>query len=379
MLLLTRRDIDRILDEVGIDRIMADLIDRLGDSFRRVYCGSAQLSPARGGFDRKDPVRGVIEWMPHREAGCGTTIKVVSYSPANTEKFGLPTITACIARFDDCTGHTTAIAEGGIITALRTGAASALASRALAYPESRVVGIVGCGAQAVTQLHGLSLLFPLNTVLAWDTNPVHLASFAKRTAFTGLKVVHAEPGEIVGAADIIVTATSVEVGAGPVIPDGAIRQHLHINAIGSDVIGKTELPRALLDRALVATDHPEQALREGESQVLDRQQLGPTLSEICADPRAVEEARLRLTVFDSTGVAMEDHVAFDLFVELAGQLGIGSQVTIESAVIDTLNPYAAVRHRNAQPTLPTRPHSASDMPHSHSWSRPAPRATRNPT
>ncbi|MGY3518666.1 MULTISPECIES: ornithine cyclodeaminase family protein [Micromonospora] len=340
MLILTQRHIGRIMDEVGVDALLTELISRLGDKFVEVHKGVAELSPARGAFEREGPAPGVIEWMPHRERNDSTTIKVVSYTPSNGDDHGLPTITACVARFDDRTGRTTVVADGAALTALRTGAASALASRALAHPDSRTVGLIGCGAQAVTQLHALSLVFPIDTVLAWDVDPAHLASFGRRAGFTGLAVTAASPDEVARSADILVTATSVGIGAGPVFPDAALREHLHVNAVGSDIVGKVELPRTLVDRALVCPDHPEQATREGESQVLDPRRLGPSLSEICADPGIVADARHGQTIFDSTGIALEDHVALDLFVEWAAQLGVGTEVDFSDEPTDVLNPYA---------------------------------------
>lgn len=345
MLILTHADVAQIMNHVGIDAFVRALTDRLDEGFRRVHVETAMLSPARGGFDRPEPVRGVIEWMPHREPGASTTVKLVSYSPNNPGESGLPTISACLTRFDDRTGHTTVVADGTLLTALRTGAASALASRALAHPESRAVGVIGCGVQAVAQVHALSLVFPLDTVLAWDTDSGNLASFRERIAFTGLNVMPMRPDEMLSTADIMVTATSVAVGKGPVVEDGPTRPHLHINAVGSDVAGKTELPRSLVDRALVCPDHPEQAAREGECQVLDPKRIGPPLSAICADPAAIaHDARHRLTIFDSTGVAMEDHIALDLLLALAGDRGLGTEIDLENKrVADTANPYTRVK------------------------------------
>ncbi|MFC8848858.1 MULTISPECIES: ornithine cyclodeaminase family protein [unclassified Micromonospora] len=331
------------MDEVGVDALLNELIARLGEKFTEVHKGVAELSPARGAFEREGPAPGVIEWMPHRERGESTTIKVVSYSPSNVDDHGLPTITACVARFDDRTGRTMVVADGAALTALRTGAASALASRALAHPDSRTVGLIGCGAQAVTQLHALSLTFPIDTVLAWDVDPAHLASLGRRVEFTGLAVTAARPEEVARSADILVTATSVGIGAGPVFPDSALREHLHVNAVGSDVVGKVELPRTLVDRALVCPDHPEQAAREGESQILDPRRLGPALSELCADAGIVAQARYGPTVFDSTGIALEDHVALDLLVELAAHVGVGTEIDFEDELTDVLNPYAVRR------------------------------------
>lgn len=345
-LLLRQPDITRLLQSYGRDALMRRTIDRLATGLATVHSGGAALSPLRDGFVRPHPVPGVLEWMPHRDPGHAITLKTVAYSPANRRRYGLPTILGTVARYDDTTGRLLALVDGVFLTALRTGAASALASRALALPDSRTVGVIGTGAQAVTQLHALSLTFPLTTVLAWDTDPEHLASFAHRVGFLGLDVRPASPERIAAEADLVVTATSVPAGAGPVLPDVPTREHLHVNAVGADLVGKTELPPGLLRRALVCPDHPEQALREGECQQLGPERLGPSLSALCADPGRLATARGRLTVFDSTGFALEDHLTLDVLVEAAAAVGVGVRMPLELHPEDALDPYAP-SHRAA--------------------------------
>ncbi|WP_144122740.1 ornithine cyclodeaminase family protein [Catellatospora sichuanensis] len=316
------------------------MIERLREGLGRVHAEGRQLSPLRDGFVRTGPVPGIIEWMPHHDSGDSITIKTVAYSPANPDRFGLPTIVGTVARFDDVTGRLIALSDGVVLTAIRTGAVSAIASAALAHPDSRTVGLIGAGAQSITQLHGLTLTLPIETVLVWDTDPERLASFATRAAFLGLDVRCASPEEIAVGADVITTATSVGIGGGPVLPDRGLREHLHVNAVGSDLVGKTELPKSLLHRALVCPDHPEQALREGECQQLSRDQLGPALGALCADPASVAHARNSLTVFDSTGFALEDHIALDVFLEIATAIGAGTSVSLEYQPMDAVDPYS---------------------------------------
>lgn len=339
-MLLTAEDMRLIVDKIGRDHVMRRIIEQLTADLRRSFEGAPFASPSRAGFERDIPARGVLEWMPHRRAGDSATVKLISYSPANPDEFCLPTILGTIARIDDLTGRTTVLADALLLTALRTGAASAIASRVLASPESHVVGVVGTGAQAVTQIHALSLLFPITQVLAWDIAPAHLASFAKRVAFLGLDVRPAAPEDVLSQADIICTATSVGVGAGPVLPDEGWKDHLHVNAVGADLIGKTELPRALLDTALVSPDHREQAATEGECQQLPPHQIGPSLDELCARPEAFQDAVDRLTVFDSTGFALEDHSALDVFVEAAEELGLGTNLAFECRPQNPLDPFS---------------------------------------
>jgi ornithine cyclodeaminase/alanine dehydrogenase-like protein (mu-crystallin family) len=343
-LLLSADDMRVLVDKIGRDRIMHRVINRLTEDLCRIFRREAFLSPPRAGFTREIPVPGVLEWMPHHRPGDSATIKIVSYSPANPVQFSLPTVQATIVRIDDRTGRMSVLADGLLATAIRTGAASAVASRVLAAPDSSVVGVVGTGVQAITQLHALSLLFPVTRVLVWDVVPEHLASFATRASFLKLDIKAARPEDILRQADIVCTATSVEVGTGPVVPNHGWKDHLHINAVGADLAGKTELPRRLLRRALVCPDHREQAMLEGECQQLRADEVGPSLDELCARPESFREAANRLTVFDSTGFALEDHSALDIFVEAAIELGVGIEVPFECHPEDPLDPYS--RHRS---------------------------------
>ncbi|MGW7621075.1 ATP-binding cassette domain-containing protein [Streptomyces antimycoticus] len=115
---------------------------------------------------------------------------------------------------------------------------------------------------------------------------------------------------------------------------------VHINAIGADLIGKYEVPLSVLKSAFVTPDHQGQALREGECQQLDQSELAPELPVLCADPALAEGRREQLTVFDSTGFALEDHIAFDVLLELAEEAGIGDRVQLEHLPEDALNPYS---------------------------------------
>jgi ornithine cyclodeaminase/alanine dehydrogenase-like protein (mu-crystallin family) len=326
-------------------------MDLMTDRLSEALAGSAQgtgNTPTRDGFRRCHAESGALEWMPHHEPGRAVTIKTVAYTPGNPGSLGLPTVLGTVARYDDATGHLVAISDGVLLTAIRTGAASAVASRLLAIPGARVLGLIGAGAQAVTQLHALSRVFPLERVLVHDIDPHHAASFAHRAAFTGLPVEVAGVPEIEAAADIICTATTVPIGAGPVLAGDSLRPHVHINAVGADLPGKVELPLHVLRRALVCPDHVGQSCREGECQQLGGHELGPDLPTICARPELAHQNRWRTTVFDSTGFALEDHVALDLILELAIRAGLGQRVELECIPGDALDPYGSVRSISTQ-------------------------------
>ncbi|WP_280464649.1 ornithine cyclodeaminase family protein [Nocardia brasiliensis] len=339
-LLLDRKAMATILEKIGPDVLIAQVVARLEKALHYGYPGSDML-PLREGFALPESASGFTEWMPYLDCrDSSMTIKVVSYVPSNPNDTGAPTILATISRFSTQDGGLKVLCDGVLPTALRTGAASAIASRVLASPSSRVLGIVGAGAQAVTQLHAISLALPLTDCLVYDTAPAAMSSFAERAAFTAVPVTIATPDELLAHSDVICTATSVAPGQGPVISDGALLPHVHINAIGGDYPGKTELPLSLLSRALVCPDHAEQALRDGECQQLTASQLGPDLFELSRRPDEYRSWQSTPTVFDSTGLAIEDHVALDVLLTAADTCGVGSLLDIEARPSDPRNPYA---------------------------------------
>jgi L-lysine cyclodeaminase len=237
-----------------------------------------------------------------------------------------------------------AICDATIPTAIRTGAATAIASSLLARPEARTVGVVGAGLQSVTQLHGLSTEFDVDFVRVYDVDRARAESLQRRCTFTHAQFeVLDNPKRAVEGADIVVTATSVRPGAGPVMQDQGLAEHLHINAIGSDEPGKTELPSSILERAFVCVDHIEQARSEGECQVLDPHQIDTTLADLVVEA-AFNDAPLPqtedLTVFDSTGFAFADHLALDMFLSCAAEVGIGEKISILDGAVELHSPYS---------------------------------------
>jgi ornithine cyclodeaminase/alanine dehydrogenase-like protein (mu-crystallin family) len=153
-------------------------------------------------------------------------------------------------------------------------------------------------------------------------------------------VDRASLGDLLTASDILCTCTSAAPGQGPVFPDFDNRPHLHINAVGSDFRGKYEVPVALLRRGLVCPDFRDQAVIEGDCQQLDPSQIGPDLRTLIQNEALYAEARSSLTVFDSTGWALEDHVAATLMMDYARELGLGRQVAFECLPPDPKDPYS---------------------------------------
>lgn len=336
-MLITQDDLRLIIADVGLDGLMDETIAALELALPDE---SAVAICPRGGFALENERTGVLEWMPAMRPASVATVKMIAYNPANPQRYGLPTIMGNTAVYDTRTGALTALMDATFTTALRTGAASAVATRRLARPGSSVVGLVGCGAQAVTQLHGLSRILSVCRVLVYDTDPSVMNSFPARVAFTGLPVEPCELELLEAASDVICTATSAPVGSSPVLRGGPdrLRAGVHINAVGSDLPGKTELPLAVLQAAIVCPDYMPQAVVEGECQQLSSEDIGPCLSELVASDQN-GAFRDQLTVFDSTGYALEDHVVAEVVLGHARRLGAWSPLPLFTGTSDATNPY----------------------------------------
>ncbi|MFN0025711.1 MAG: ornithine cyclodeaminase family protein [Acidimicrobiales bacterium] len=326
----------------GVERILDELIERLRDALL-TFDPERVRSPMRAGFHYEEPEIGLLEWMPAMEVGRVAAIKTVGYHPRNPARRGLPSVMATTSVYDVSSGQLVALLDATLLTALRTGAASAVATDILAAEGPLSVGVIGCGAQAVTQLHALSRVRDVQHIIALDTDPAVAASFSRRVSFLDRPPTLVAPGadtELLAAVDVLCTCTSVDIGKGPVLRDGSHRPGLHINAIGADFPGKQELPQSLLERALLCPDLVEQCRLEGESQWVAPEQLGPDLATLVQHRSSFEPYRSVLTVFDSTGWALEDLVVAELFLDLAARLRVGTTITLQPGVGDPFDPYA---------------------------------------
>jgi len=337
---LAQSDLQSVIQSKGMDFIMDELIDVLNKTILD-YQPSMMQIPLRSGFNYTVPATGLVEWMPAYKKGAEVVIKVVGYHPDNPENQSLPTILSTISSYNTVTGHLSGIMDGVLPTALRTGAASAVASMYMAKEDSSVLGLIGLGAQSITQLHALSRKFPITSILIYDIDQQAIESFRQRVQCLDLDVEISSSSvvDIVSSSDILCTATSIPVGKGPLFDDMETKPHLHINAVGSDFPGKTELPYELLKRSFVCPDFREQAKIEGECQRLLNDQIDASLDLVVKNSAKFNEVKNHLSVFDSTGWALEDVVVFDLLMDYAERLSLGQHVDLEYIPEDAKNPY----------------------------------------
>ncbi len=337
----------RILREVGVDAFVDELIDV-------THTAMAEHDPercqtlVRSGFHYVKPELGLIEWMPAIEVGRVVAVKMVAYHPTNPVQRNLPSVLGTTSVYDVTSGQLLGLVEATTLTALRTGVASALATRALSPDAPITLGLIGTGAQAVTQAHAISRVRPIERILATDTNGDVAATLAHRLDFMNLPSdveieLLADADVVAGSVDVLCTATSVGIHEGPVFADAQVRPHLHINAVGADFPGKVEIPVSLLERSLVVPDDRDQCIAEGECQQLNDAEIGPELAALLADPDHFAEHRDQLTTFDSTGWSLEDLIAAELVLHHAERLGVGEQIAVQGTAGDPYDPLELLR------------------------------------
>ena len=344
-------DLANVLQAVGVDEFADQLIDRLRNAIRNLD-PAVVSDQTRTGFSYSSPAIGLVEWMPAMSAGDVVSVKTVGYHPDNPTRNNLPSVLATTAMYDTATGRLVAICEATLLTALRTGAASAVMTDAMTAPGPITLGVVGCGAQAVTQIHAISRIRPIKRLIVTDTDLANARSLTDRLP-AGIEVADGAGVEVMDTAsfttvvadlDVLCTCTSVEMEKGPVIELAGVRPGLHINAVGSDFPGKIELPIDYLHTAVVVPDVVEQCLVEGEAQQLTVEDLGPNMVKVLSDPANRELVNQR-TVFDSTGWAYEDQIAAKMFIEHAIALDLGTRVELQYSPADPYDPFEVLRNR----------------------------------
>lgn len=238
---------------------------------------------------------------------CG--IKWVNVHPENKAR-GLPAVMAMIILSDPETGYPLAVMDGTRITNLRTGAAGAVAAKYLADPGSSNIGFVGCGTQARFQLIALKRLFKIKNIAVYDPDRSRADSFIGFARTPGLNVsLSGSVRECVQDKDIVITTTPSRK---PIVKSRWISPGTHINAIGADAKGKVELESDILKRAMIVVDDATQAVHSGEINVpipkglLGIKDIHATLGEIITGKKRGRESRSEITLFDSTGLAIQD-------------------------------------------------------------------------
>ncbi len=272
--------------------------------------------------------QGVIELMPISD-GARYSFKFVNGHPGNPAQ-GLPTVMAFGVLADMATGTPLLLAEATLLTALRTAATSALAARVLARPGSRCMALIGNGAQGEFQALAFHTLLGITQLRLYDPDPQASAKLQRNLAALGLPVhitLAASIDEAIAGADIITTATAAKAHAA-LFGAAQLTPGQHLNAIGGDCPGKTELPPEVLRAARIFVEYAPQTRIEGEIQQLPAEHPVTELWQVLTGQAPGRQSAADITLFDSVGFALEDHAALCLVQRLAQERQLGHDIAL---------------------------------------------------
>lgn len=294
-------DMMKLVLKVGIDRFLTELAAVIEEDFRRWPV-----------FDKTPRVashseEGVIELMPTSD-GTLYGFKYVNGHPKNTRD-GRQTVTAFGVLSDVGNGYPMLLTEMTILTALRTAATSAVAAKYLARPNARTMAIIGNGAQSEFQARAFKSLLGVDTLRLYDIDATATRKCARNLAGLGFTIVEcASVEEAVEGADIVTTVTADKQYA-TILSDNHVGPGVHINAVGGDCPGKTELSKDILLRSDIFVEYPPQTRIEGEIQQLPAEHPVVELWQVMTGEVEGRRSTNQITLFDSVGFAIEDFSA----------------------------------------------------------------------
>jgi ornithine cyclodeaminase len=325
----------RIINRVGPEKFLAGLTTTMREDFRRWESFEKCARVA------SHSENGVIELMPIADEHL-YAFKYVNGHPSNTAK-GVPTVMAFGALADVKTGLPTLLSELTLLTAFRTAAASSLAAEVLARPGSRVMGMVGCGAQGEFQAIAFHTLIGIEEIRVFDIDARAMDKFMRNLAYLPeLKVIPVESAAAaVSGADIVTTCTADKNWATILTPD-MVEPGMHVNAIGGDCPGKTELHVDVLRAAKVFVEYEPQTRIEGDIQQLSADHPVHDLWRVIAEQRIGRERDDQITVFDSVGFALEDYSSLRYIQLLATEYDEGIDIELIPELLDPKNLFAQV-------------------------------------
>ncbi|SLN53894.1 L-lysine cyclodeaminase [Falsiruegeria litorea R37] len=260
-------------------------------------------------------------------AGLNLGLKSGGYWPGNMDK-GLTNHQSSVFLFDADTGQCRAVVGGNLLTALRTAAASAVSIRHLARPDVKVLGMIGAGHQSAFQMRAAVKQRDFEKVIGWNLHPEMLSRLADTASELGLPFEAVDLDQLGAQADVIISITS---SFDPILMDAQVRPGTHIACMGTDTIGKQEVEPRLLARAQVFTDEIAQSVILGEAQhaVKDGLITAQAISELGAVIDGTHPGRTSdddITLFDGTGVGLQDLAVASAALELAIQRGTAIEV-----------------------------------------------------
>jgi alanine dehydrogenase len=327
ILLLSEQEIAGLLS-------MDETLEVVELAFRESALGYTQMPPKV--YLKYQQHNGDLRTLPaYLERLDISSVKIVNVHPDNLRKHGLPTIMATILLVDPKTGQPLAILGGRNITAMRTGAAGGIAAKYLAQKDPQIASFIGAGVQARAQLSALLSVFSsLKEIRVWDVWLEAAEAFVVeiRAQNPQLKAkIAGTPETAVEGANIVVTTTP---STKPLIMNDWISQGTHLNCVGADAPGKEEIDPAILRRSKIVVDDLQQASQNGEINVplsnglISKGDIWAELGEIVAGIKQGRTSPNEITVFDATGLAIQDAVTAELVYRKAIGKKIGHIIAI---------------------------------------------------
>jgi ornithine cyclodeaminase len=334
--LLSTSDVAKIVALQGPQQVFSGLLDYLLSDFLRwqEFDKSARVA--------SHSATGVIELMPTADSEY-YTFKYVNGHPGNPQA-GLSTVMAFGALAQVSTGEPLLISELTLTTALRTAVTSALAARALARPDSRRMALIGNGAQSEFQALAFHYILGVDTLHVYDVDAGATRKLESNLASVpGLRVVRFDSAaEAVKGTDIVTTVTADKAYA-TILTADMVEPGMHINAVGGDCPGKTELHADVLRAGPVFVEYEPQTRIEGDLQQMPADFAVTELWRVLTGQSAGRKNAADVTIFDSVGFALEDFSALRWLRDAAVRHGVGARIEVAPQLPDPKNLFEAVR------------------------------------
>jgi len=340
MKVITVKSLTKLLKRHGFDEFLYDLIKALKRDFLKWEQFTKMPRPCM------HVPGGVLELMPICDNEKYYTFKYVNCHPKNTLHGELTVVaTGQLARID--TGYPLMFSEMTILTALRTAAMSALATDLMARKNAKTLAIIGTGAQSEFQVRATQLVRDIKEVRCFDIDDKAMAKFANNLKDQQLKIVSCKSAEeAVRGADIITVCIASKSHA-EIVKNEWVKEGMHINGLGGDTVGKTELEFSILSRCRIAVEYFDQALVEGEIQRLSKQKakklVKAEIHELVKGFKRGRENDQEITLFDSVGIALEDYSALRLTFELAEKYSLGEDLDMLPDVSDPKDLFSVLK------------------------------------
>lgn len=320
MKIITVESLIELLHHHGFDNFMMDLMRGLTRDFRN-WNSFTQVPRLAMHVEN-----GVLELMPTCDNKQYYTFKYVNCHPKNPHT-GKLTVVATGQLVEIDTGYPLLFSEMTILTALRTAAVAAIATNFMARENSHVIAIIGTGAQSEFQVRALRLVRDIKEVRYFDIDHKAMDKFEKNLHDRSLRLVRCNSAEEATLGVDIITICTARKGHFAILKNKWLKDGVHINALGGDTIGKTELERSILKRSKIVVEYFDQAIIEGEVQQLGKDKakelIYAELHEIIIGSKMGRGNDQEITLFDSVGIALEDYSALRLTYELSEKYNIG--------------------------------------------------------